>query len=64
MPKLDGKIAVITVEALGIGLATAKVFVKGRRARLHHGPQAGRTRSGTTLLVRIDARPGRCRQAG
>ena len=28
MPKLDGKIAVITGGNSGIGLATAKVFVK------------------------------------
>src|ERR1700712_1694168 len=28
MPKLDGKIAVITGGSSGIGLATAKVFVK------------------------------------
>jgi NAD(P)-dependent dehydrogenase (short-subunit alcohol dehydrogenase family) len=28
MPKLDGKIAVITAGNSGIGLATAKVFVK------------------------------------
>jgi hypothetical protein len=41
IPKLDGKIAVITGGNCGIGLATAKVF-EGRRARVHHGPQAGR----------------------
>ena len=32
MRKLDGKIAVITGGSSGIGLATAKVFVKARVA--------------------------------
>src|SRR5258706_1739847 len=41
MPKLDGKIAVITGGNSGIGLATAKVFVKeGARVYVRGGRQA------------------------
>jgi NAD(P)-dependent dehydrogenase (short-subunit alcohol dehydrogenase family) len=49
MPKLDGKIAVITGGNSGIGLATAKVFVK-EGARLHHAPQARRARDNNLQL--------------
>jgi len=43
MPKLDGKIAVITGGNSGIGLATAKVFVK--KARAFTSRAAGRQNS-------------------
>ena len=44
--KLEGKVAVVTGGNSGIGLATAKRFVAGRRVCLHHRPPPGRTRCG------------------
>ncbi len=42
MPALQGKIAVITGGSTGIGLATAKRFVK-EGAYIHYRPPAGGT---------------------
>ena len=43
MPRFEGKISVITGESSGIGLATAKRFVKGGRLCLYYRPPASRT---------------------